>query len=150
MSQDTTPPARVSATIYAGATFRKGWARVMYPYPTQLVAGVVCKLDGTPAPDSDRQLDDYTDCTAIAELRDATSNDLLATFSSAAGATGSIAATGNRLELYLSDTATGALTPFESATCQVELRRPWGDVERLYQIDFSYSAQTTAVQPPAP
>lgn len=127
MSMDTTTPARVSATIYAGATFRKGWAR--------LVGG---------------QPDDYTGCTAIAELRDGSSNALLATFSSAGGATGSIIATGNRLELYLSFTATKALTPFESGVCHVELRRPAGTVERLYEIAFGYSPESTIADPPAP
>lgn len=127
MSMDTTPPARVSATIYAGATFRKGWAR--------LVGG---------------QPDDYTGCTAIAELRDGSSNALLGTFSSAVGATGSIIAAGNRLELYLSFEATKALTPFESGVCHVELRRPWGDVERIYEVAVSYSAESTQADPPAP
>lgn len=127
MSMDTTPPARVSATIYAGATFRKGWAR--------LIAG---------------QPDDYTGCTAIAELRDSASNALLATFSSAGGATGSIIATGNRIELYMSFAATKALTPFASAVCHVELRRPEGTVERLYEVAFSYSAESTQADPPTP
>lgn len=127
MSNDTIAPARVSATIYAGATFRKGWGRA--------VGG------------SD---DDYTGCTAIAELRDAASNALLATFSSAGGTNGSITATGNRLELYMSAADTKALTPFESAVCHVELLRPWGDTERLYEITFSYSPESTLADPPAP
>lgn len=127
MSQDTIAPARVAATIYAGATFRKGWAR---------------SVGGQP--------DDYTDCTAIAELRDSTSNALLATFSTAGGATGSIVFNGNRLELYLSATATKALTPFESAVCHVELRRPWGDIERLYELSFTFSAESTQADPPTP
>lgn len=127
MSMDTTPPARVSATIYAGATFRKGWAR--------LVGG---------------QPDDYTGCTAIAELRDSGSNALLGTFSSAGGADGAIIATGNRLELYLSAAKTKALPPFDSAICHVELLRPWGDTERLYEITFGYSPESTLADPPAP
>ena len=127
MSNDTYPPAPVSATIYAGATFRKGWART--------VGGAD---------------DDYTDCTAIAELRDADSNALLATFSTAAGATGSITFNGNRLELYLSAAATKALTPFDAAVCHVELRRPWGDTERLYELSFTFSAESTQADPPTP
>lgn len=126
MSNDTTVPAPVSATIYAGATFRKGWTR---------------KVDEVD--------DDYVGCTAVAEMRDATSGDLLATFSTSAGSTGGISFNGARLELYMSDTATSALTPFESALCHIELRRPWNDVERLYEVKFSYSAQKTEVQPPA-
>lgn len=128
MSMDILDPARPPAvTIYAGATFRKGWART--------VGG---------------SGDDYTDCTAIAELRDSTSGALLGTFSTAAGATGSIVFNGNRLELYLSATATKALTPFDAAVCHVELRRPWGDTERLYELTFAYSAEKTQADPPTP
>lgn len=128
MSMDILDPARPPAvTIYAGATFRKGWART--------VGG------------SD---DDYTDCTAIAELRDSTSGALLGTFSTAGGATGGISFGGNRIELYLSATATKALTPFESAVCHVELRRPTGDIERLYELSFTFSAESTQADPPTP
>ena len=128
MSQDTFDPARPKAvTILAGATFRKSWGRTVGGQP-----------------------DDYTDCTAIAELRDADSNALLATFSTAAGATGSITFNGSWLILYLSPTATKALTAFTTGTCHVELRRPWGDIERLYEIPFLYSAEKTQADPPAP
>ena len=127
MSQDTIAPAQVRATIYAGATFRKGWSRT---------------VGGTP--------DDYTDCTAVAELRDGDSGALLGTFSTAGGSTGAINFDGARLELYMSHTATKALTPFASARCHVEVRRPWGDVERIYEVAFSYSAESTQADPPAP
>lgn len=126
MSQDTIAPAQVSATIYAGATFRKGWSRT---------------VGGTP--------DNYTDCTAVAELRDSGSGDLLGTFSTSGG-TGGISFNGGRLELYMSHTATKALSPFTSARCHVEVRRPWGDVERIYEIAFGYSAESTQADPPAP
>lgn len=127
MSQDTIEPARLSATIYAGATFRKSWGRT--------VAG---------------QPDDYTDCTAVAELRDAASNALLGTFVTAGGITGSITFAANWLELYMGSATTKALTSFESAVCHVELRRPTGDVERLYEIAFSYSAKKNLADPPTP
>lgn len=127
MSQDSKRAGQVEAFIEAGATFRKGWSRS--------VGGVA---------------DDYTGCTAIAELRDSTSKALLATFSSAAGADGAILATGNRLELYLSAAKTKALPPFDSAICHVELLRPWGDTERLYEITFGYSPESTLADPPAP
>ena len=126
MSQDTIAPAQVSATIYAGATFRKGWSRTVGESP-----------------------DDYTDCTAVAELRDSDSGALLGTFSTSGG-TGGISFNGARLELYMSHTATKALTPFTSAHCHVEVRRPWGDVERIYEVAFSYSAESTQADPPAP
>ena len=129
MSNDSIAPARVSATIYAGATFRKGWTRLL---------------------GEDRQPDDYTGCTAIGELRDATTDALLGTFSSSAGATGLILTAGPRLELYLSPLASKALSPFTSAICHVELRRPWGDIERLYEVEFFYSAEKTQAEPPIP
>ena len=50
----------------------------------------------------------------------------------------------------MSHTATKALTPFTSAHCHVEVRRPWGDVERIYEVAFSYSAESTQADPPAP
>ncbi len=127
MSQDTYPPAKVSATLYAGATFRKGWARTVGGQP-----------------------DDYTDCTAVAELRDATSNALLGTFVTLGGITGNIAFDGNRIELYMGPATTNAVTPFDAAICHVELRRPTGDVERLYEITFAYSAGKTLADPPTP
>mgnify|MGYP001176927246 CR=1 FL=1 len=127
MSQDTYPPAQVSATFAAGATFRKGWARTVGGQP-----------------------DDYTDCTAVAELRDATSNALLGTFVTLGGITGNIAFDGNRIELYMGPAATKALAAFESAIYHVELRRPTGDVERLYEIAFAYSAESTQADPPTP
>lgn len=129
MSMDTVEPAQVGATIYAGTTFRKGWSRYIGESQTP---------------------DDYTDCTAVAELRDATSKALLATFSTAVGADGAINFAGPRLELYMSHIATKALPAFESAICHVEVRRPWGDVERLYEIAFSLSAEVTLVDPPTP
>ena len=127
MSQDTYPPAQVSATLYAGATFRKGWARTVGGQP-----------------------DDYTDCTAVAELRDATSAALLGTFVTLGGVTGAITFYGNRVELYMGPATTKAVTPFDAAICHVELRRPTGDVERLYEIAFAYSAESTQADPPTP
>lgn len=127
MSMDTADPGRVSATIYAGASFRRGWSRT---------------INGQP--------DDYTDCTAVAELRDATSNALLGTFVTLGGITGNIAFDGNRTELYMGPAATKALAAFESAICHVEIRRPTGDVERQYEITFAYSAERTLADPPAP
>uniref|UniRef100_A0A193SBP1 BppU N-terminal domain-containing protein n=1 Tax=biofilter metagenome TaxID=1070537 RepID=A0A193SBP1_9ZZZZ len=122
MSNDTVVPAKVTATIYAGATFRRGWLR---------------KVDSVD--------DDYTGCTAVVEIRDGTTNDLLTTLSTD---NGGINFEGGRLELYIDHTGASALTPFASAIGHVEVRRPWGDVERLYEVSFSYSAQKTEVDPP--
>lgn len=122
MSNDSTVPAKVTATIYAGATFRRGWTR---------------RIDGID--------DDYTDCTAVVEIRDASSNVLLETLGTD---TGGISFDGGRLELYMSNTDTTALPEFSSAIGHIEVRRPWGDVERQYEVTFSYSAQRTEVDPP--
>lgn len=131
MSNDTIHPAQVSATIFAGATFRKGWRRSIRP------AG------GLEVPD------DYSGCTAIAELRDGDSGALLHTFSSATGGI-DLTSTPGRLALYMSAADTAALPAFTSAVCHVELRRPWGDIERIYEIAFSHSPQKTAAEPPTP
>ena len=127
MSMDTAEPARVSAIIYAGASFRRRWGRT--------IAG---------------QPDDYTGCTAVAELRDASSNALLGTFVTGGGINGSITFDGNRIELYMGQAKTKALTAFDAAVCHVDLRRPSGDVERLYEIAFGYSAGKTQADPPTP
>ena len=81
MSNSTTQPGTGHMTILAGATFRELWQRSVVPYETMDVNGVLCKLDGTPVPESDYQPEDYTDCTAVAELRDSDSGVLLGTFS---------------------------------------------------------------------
>jgi len=122
MSNDSVKPAKVTAEILAGATFRRGWTR---------------KVDGVE--------DDYTDCTAVVEIRDASTNDLLSTLSTD---TGGISFTGGRLELYMSHTDTAALPHFDSAIGHIEVRRPWDDVERQYEVTFSYSPQRTEVDPP--
>lgn len=122
MSNDTVVPAQVTATIYAGATFRRGWLR---------------KVDGLE--------DDYTGCTAVAEIRDASTNELLTTLSTDDG---TIGFEGGRLELFMDYPDTRDLTAFASAISHVELRRPWGDVERLYEVTFSYSPGKTQVDPP--
>lgn len=125
MSQDTAAPAQLHATIYAGATFKRGWLRTVGESP-----------------------DDYTGCTAIAELRDVASNELLLTFKTGAGQEGRIYFVKNRLELFAGETLTKSLPPFERAICHVELRRPDGNVERLYEISFTYSEERTLADPP--
>lgn len=152
MSNSTTVPATEKFTIRAGATFRELLQRSTVDYKTQYINGVLCKMDGTPVPDGDIVPEDYTDCTAILELRDADTNALLATFTTADNTitfTESVPGKLDTIVLYMSPTATGALTAFASAVGQLELRRPYGDIERQYELTFSYSAQTTAAEPPA-
>lgn len=122
MSTDTIKPAQVAAMIYAGATFRRGWLR---------------KVNDVE--------DDYTDCTAVVEIRDASTKALLDTLSTDSGG---ISFSGGRLELYMSAAATSAIGAFSSAIGHIEVRRPWGDVERLYEVTFSYSPQLTEADPP--
>ncbi len=152
MSNSTTQPGTGHMTILAGATFRELWQRSVVPYETMDVNGVLCKLDGTPVPESDYQPEDYTDCTAIMELRDVDTNALLATFTTADGTITFATSTASQLDTivyYMGPTATSALTEFTSAVGQVEVRRPWGDIERQYAYTFGYSKQTTAAEPPA-
>lgn len=143
---DSIGPARLGGvTIYAGSVFRKSLQRVTYPYP--LMAGwPPRKLDGSPAPDDDRQVASYIGATALMELRDKTSDALLHTFTSADG---SIICMADRLMLYLTAAQTKALSPFGEATGHVEVRQPWGDIERQYEIGFVFSAESTLAEPPA-
>lgn len=152
MSNSTTQPGIGSMTILAGATFRELWQRATIDYETQEINGVMCKMDGTPVPASDILAEDYTNCTAVMELRDADTNALLATFTTDDGTITLVEGSPSKkdtLMLLMSATATGALTPFTSAIGHVEVRRPWGDIERQYEFTFAYSQQKTAVEPPA-
>lgn len=152
MSNSTTQPAIGSMTILAGATFRELWQRATIDYETQEINGVICKMDGTPVPASDILAEDYTNCTAVMELRDADTNALLATFTTDDGTIALVEGSPSKkdtLMLLMSATATGALTPFTSAIGHVEVRRPWGDIERQYEFTFAYSQQKTTVEPPA-
>jgi len=154
MSNSTERPGTGHMTIFAGATFREPWARATIPYETQEINGVICKMDGTPVPDSDIQPDNYTGCTAVMELRDADSDALLATFTTDDGtitfqaSDPTVVGLLDSIQLYMGATATGALTAFTAAVGQVEVRRPWGDIERQYEFTFDYSKQSTAVEPP--
>lgn len=152
MSNSTTQPAIGSMTILAGATFRELWQRATIDYETQEINGVMCKMDGTPVPASDILAEDYTNCTAVMELRDATTNALLSTFTTTDGSIAFVESAPGKLDtlmLLMQSTATGALPVFVAAVGQVEVRRPWGDIERQYEFNFAYSQQKTTVEPPA-
>lgn len=142
--QTVTPITTPTVTIYAGATFRRYWRRLAWPYPTKVVNNEVLQLDGTPAPEAERVLDDYTGCKVVAELRDSTTNALLFTWSTE---TGGVLIEGEYLGLELQPEATNTLAAFESAVAYVEVRRLDGDVERPFEVPFAYSASKTAAQP---
>lgn len=152
MSNSTTQPAIGSMTILAGATFRELWQRATIDYETQEINGVMCKMDGTPVPASDILAEDYTNCTAVMEMRDADTNALLSTFTTTDGSIAFVESAPGKLDtlmLLMQSTATGALSEFTAAVGHVEVRRPWGDIERQYEFTFAYSQQKTAVEPPA-
>ena len=152
MSNSTTQPGIGSMTILAGATFRELWQRATIDYETQEINGVMCKMDGTPVPASDILAEDYTNCTAVMEIRDADTNALLYTLTTTDGSIAFVESAPGKLDtlmLIMQSTATGALPEFTAAVGHVEVRRPWGDIERQYEFTFAYSQQKTAVEPPA-
>ncbi|MCB1996946.1 MAG: hypothetical protein KDG57_13920 [Rhodoferax sp.] len=144
--QTVTPIETPKVTIYAGATFRKYWRRLAWPYPTKVTNNVVYKLDGSPAPEVDRVLDDYTGCKVIAELRDTTSDALLHTFSTE---NNGVLIDGEYIGLEMLAGDTDALDAFTDAVAYIEVRRLNDDIERPFVVPFGYSPSKTAVQPAA-
>lgn len=142
--QTVTPIKTPTVTIYAGATFRRYWRRLAWPYPTKVVNNQVLRLDGTPAPEAERVVDDYTGCNVMAELRDGTTNALLFTWSTEMSG---VLIEGEYLGLEILAEVTDALTAFESAVAYVEVRRLDGDVERLFEVPFAYSPSKTEARP---
>lgn len=135
-------PTKLSATIYQGATFRLALDRSIYPYPVSLDSkGVLRKLDGTEALDTDRIEENYVGCSARAQIRESIDStpvlQLLTTENNG------IVLGGNRLSLFISDTDTSAMNGWTTAICHVEVIRASGDVERQYEITFKLDLEGT-------
>lgn len=142
-----TTPAQLELTIYQGATFRVPLERSYFPYEVREECGQLYKCSGEPAPESDRVLEDYTGCTARAQMRRAIgSTEIIDTLTTE---NGGIVLSGNTLTLVRSNTATaayqyGTVAPaWTKCVAQVEVIRPNGDVERHYNITFFLDREGT-------
>lgn len=137
----TVQASPVCATIVQGATLEESWERTFYPYPTKWECGVLVKAcSGEPAPDSDRVLEDYTGCTAEANLIHPDTGAVIAAIGTA---TGEIILSGAVMRLLMSYTATGAFDygseppEWKWCTAEVFVTRANGKREKQYEITFT-------------
>ena len=142
-----TIPAQIELTIYQGATFRAPLKRSGFPYLVREECGQLYKCSGEPAPESDRIHEDYTGCTARAQMRRAIgSTEVIHEMTTE---NGGIILDGDTLTMYLSNTQTeafnyGTVAPaWTKCVAQVEVVRPDGDVERHYNVTFYLDREGT-------
>ncbi len=143
-----TKPAQVTLPIYQGTTFKEPLSRWYYPYETREECGrIVKECDGSPAPDSDKVLEDYTGCTARAQMRrDINSTDVIKELTTE---NGGIELDGDTLWLKISHTDTSAFSygqvapSWTQCIAHVEVVRPNGDVERHYEVTFTLDREGT-------
>lgn len=123
--------------IQQGATFREVFARVNYPYLTRIAADgrTVLKEDGTPAPDEDAALEDYTGCTGVLKLYDQ-AGALVKTLDN--GVNGGLVFGGNTVQLHISDEDT-ELMNFVKLEGDVNVTKPNGDTERHWELVIAFS-----------
>lgn len=143
----TITPSCLHVTIIQGATLDEAWERSFYPYEVEWQCGqLVKKESGEPAPDSDRTLEDYTGCTAEAQLRHPTTGALITTLNTT---NGGIVLDAARLRLVMTYGQTSALVYGETppawtyCTAHVEVTRPDGTRERQYEVTFTLNPETT-------
>lgn len=143
----TITPSALAVTIVQGATLDEAWQRSFYPYEVEWQCGVlVKKSSGEPAPDADKVLEDYTGCTAEADLIHPVTGATILTLSTA---TGGIILDDAWLRLSMSYAATAALEygsdapKWKHCNAQVEVTRPDGTRERQYTIRFTLDPETT-------
>ncbi|KQO38091.1 hypothetical protein ASF19_20160 [Acidovorax sp. Leaf84] len=143
----TITPSCLAVTIIQGATLDEAWERKFYPYAVEWSCGqLVKKGSGEPAPNSDATPEDYTGCTAEAQLRHPDTGAVLTTLSTA---NGGIVLDGAFLRLAMAYADTAALAYGETApawnTCKahVEVTRPDGTRERQYEVTFTLNPEAT-------
>lgn len=65
----TVTPSTLTIEIHQGASLIEDFERAFYPYEVVWDCGQwLKKCTGLPAPDADRVLEDYTDCSAVAVM----------------------------------------------------------------------------------
>lgn len=140
-------PACLESTIVQGATLDDAWQRSFYPYDVEWVCGTfVKKCSGEPAPDSDKVAEDYTGCTAEAQLRHPVTGALIETLNTT---NGGIVLEDDWLRVHMDYAATSALVygdvapAWKYCVAHVEVTRPDGTRERQYEIKFSLDPEKT-------
>lgn len=143
-----TTPARLTFTIYQGATFNEALERVTYPYPVRWDCGrLVKECSGATAPDADKTPEDYTGCTARAQLRSCIDSAVVIAELTTENDGIELEDAWLRLKMTAAQTAAfeyGDTAPaWTSCIAQVEVIRPGGEVERQYEITFNLSPEGT-------
>ena len=146
-----TAPARLSYTIYQGASFRRGFRWCTVPYATRMCDGKVVRADtGLPVPDADYVPIDLTGCSARMQLRtEVLSPDVLLELTTAGGQI-DLSAGDGWIDFVLDAVATSAI-PFGAdppitwcrAIGQLEVVHPNGDVSRTAEITWIVDPEGT-------
>lgn len=137
-----TTPAKLKLVLYQGTTQRVPLVRryVDYAIKGDECAGYTHACTGEAVPPGDFHDEDYTGCTARMQLRpEVASRRVLLELTSA---NGGIELAGNTLTLVLQPQDTEGVS-FEEAVGHVEVVRANGDVERQYEIEFTFSPEVT-------
>lgn len=129
--------------IQQGATFSERFERLFYPYETTIGPDgyTVIKADGTPAPDEDRVLEDYSGCTARMQIR--ATKDAATIIADLSTLSGGIVLAANVVTITIDAAATAAMTGWDTAVGDLEIVRADGTVERQYEFTFSLSTEVT-------
>ena len=134
--KDTT--VRLKAVIKQGASFELPLVRRYLPYGAEATpcGGVTNTCTGEPVLPTDYLDEDYTGCTAVLQVRREVGDpDLLF---SASTLDGSIFFQDNKLTVSLSAAMTDLLD-FDRAIGHIEVTRPSGEVNRQYEVEFTFS-----------
>ncbi|MEQ6437228.1 hypothetical protein V8Z74_19675 [Comamonas sp. w2-DMI] len=144
-------PARLSYTIYQGATFRRGFRWCSVPYPTRVVNGKLVNAEtGLPVPDSDLTPVDLTGCKARMQLRaEVLAPDVLLELTTENGRI-DLGAGDGWIYFPLDDTTTGAIpygdqppVTWSEAISQLEVVHANGDVSRPVEISWRVDPEST-------
>jgi len=138
----------LDVTIVQGATLDEAWERSFYPYATVVDCDgvVVKKSTGEPAPDVDKVLEDYTGCTATANMIHPLTGAVIETLSTA---TGEIVLDDATFRLGMDYAATTAFVfgpnapAWENCSAEVFVTRPTGEREKQYEIFFTLQPKDT-------
>lgn len=151
-AMDTPDPAPLAFTVYQGATFSKGWQRLLCDYEVEVRGDrLVNKLTKAAVPDTDLTPDDYTGCTARMQAR-AEVNSPFVLFELSTENGGITLDADGWVHLEQTDAMTAAMKygidaskgEWETAIGQIEVLRPGGGPrERQYVVTFTLDPEST-------
>lgn len=146
-------PTQLEIHIHQGASLVEDYQRVYYPYEVEWDCGRWVKAcSRQPAPDSDRVLEDYTGCDAIAVLvpEIGSTQDIKVL----SVANGGLILDGSWMRFRMSAAETAALEygdvapEWQTCVSYVYVTRPSGVVEPQYLVSYVLSRGTPTTPPP--